>query len=268
MTYPPEKHAGLLELLRQGDAGYRQHLIRLAPQLTDVVALPHDWNNVTFPTFDALALWAMLKEYKPPRIIEVGSGRSTLIMLEARKRGYIESHITCIDPGDGGLNNATLDKGFFQECNQYIPKPVQEVDPALFAELNAGDLLFVDGSHICSYGSDVTYTFLEILPRLRPGVIVHIHDILWPFDYPVVWHQQGRGYNEHYLMGVLLLVDQGRRYKTWLPVRYLLSHGFEASLKDWTAAAKSVGMEFSGSSYLSQAFMGYQGTGFWMEVLQ
>lgn len=266
MSYPPEKQDLLLELLHRNDADYRQHLNRLAPQLTDVTTMTHVWNNNTFPTFDAMALWATLKEYKPPHIIEVGSGRSTMIMLEARKQGLIPSNITMIDP-IYGTHNQTLDRSFFQECDCYINAPVQETDPALFVELNAGDLLFVDGSHICSYGSDVPFTFLEILPRLKPGVIVHIHDILWPFDYPLVWHTQGRGYNEHYLMGVQMLVDQGRRYKILLPVRYLLSHGFEASLRDWTAAAKSVGMEFSGGSVQSKAFMGYQGTGFWMEVM-
>jgi predicted O-methyltransferase YrrM len=267
VTYPPEKQDLMLELLRRGDADYRQRLIQLAPQLTDVVTMPHVWGNDTFPTFDAMSLWANLKEFKPPRIIEIGSGRSTMIMLEARKRGLIQSHITCIDPGDGGLNNATLNKGFFQEVDRFIGEPVQNVDPALFVELNAGDLLFIDGSHICSYGSDVAYTFLEIYPRLKPGVIVHHHDILWPFDYPIVWHQQRRGYNEHYLMAAMLLADQGRRYKIWLPARYLLSHGFETSLRDWTAAAASVGMEFSGNAERSRAFMGYQGTGFWMEVI-
>ena len=266
MPYPPEKQDLLLELLHRNDATYHQHLNRLAPQLTDVVTMTHVWGNNTFPTFDALALWTTLKEYKPQRIVEVGSGRSTMIMLEARKRGLIQSHITCIDPDDH-RNNRTLSKGYWNECDKYIPAPVQTVDPELFAELNAGDLLFVDGSHICSYGSDVPFTFLEIYPRLKPGVIIHNHDILWPFDYPVVWHTQGRGYNEHYLMGVQMLADQGRRYKILLPVRYLLSQGFEASLRDWTAAAKSVGMEFSGSSEQSKAFMGYQGTGFWMEVL-
>jgi hypothetical protein len=227
--------------------------------------MSHQWGNVTFPTFDALAYWAILKTCKPPRILEVGSGRSTLITLEARKRGFIQSHLTVIDPGDG-INNLTLDHGFLKECDRYISTPVQTVDPALFKELQRGDLLFVDGSHICSYGSDVTFTFLEILPCLQPGVIVHIHDILWPFDYPAPWAP--RGYNEHYLMGVLLLADQGRRYKIWLPVRYLLSQpGFEESLQPWLAAAHSVGMEFSGSSQHSQSWMGYQGTSFWMEVM-
>lgn len=264
MAYPFEKHAGLLELLARGNNDYRQRLVQLSPQLTDVTSMAHQWVNATFPTFDALALWAMLKECKPPRIIEVGSGRSTLIMLEARKWGHIQSHITVIDPVDG-INNKTLDRSFYRECDKYVALPVQAIDPAAFTALSKGDMIFIDGSHVCSYGSDVTFSFLEILPRLRPGVIVHVHDILWPLDYPVQW--KSRGYNEHYLMGVMLLADQGRRYKVWLPVRYLLSHGFEESLKGWTAAAKSVKMEFSGSQQMSKDWMGYQGTGFWMEVV-
>lgn len=265
MIYPPEKQSALLELLARGDEHYRTRLTQLSSQLTDVTTMTHQWRNATFPTFDALAYWAVLKEYKPSHILEVGSGRSTLIALDARKRGHIRSHLTVIDPGDG-INNLTLDHGFLKECDKYISSPVQTVDPVIFTGLQRGDLLFVDGSHICSYGSDVTFTFLEILPRLQPGVIVQIHDIMWPFDYPAPWIP--RGYNEHYLMGLLLLVDQGRRYRIWLPARYLLSQpGVEESLRLWLTAAHAVGMEFSGSSQHSQSWMGYQGTSFWMEVV-
>lgn len=266
MEYPPEKQQLLSHLLAQGDGHYREMLGWLAPHLNDAKSMSHVWANKTLPTFDAMAYWAMLKEFQPHRIIEVGSGRSTLISLEARKRGFIESHITVIDPGDG-RNNLDLDHSFFNECESHVNAPVQTLDPDLFRGLKAGDLLFVDGSHICYRGSDVTYVFLEVLPRLNQGVIVHIHDIMWPFDYPLVWHQQRRGYTEHYLMAVMLLADAGRRYKIHLPVRYILSEpAFEKSLLPWSEAANSVGMELSGESWWSKAYMGYQGTGFWMEV--
>src|SRR5262249_1522191 len=85
-----------------------------------------------------------------------------------------------------------------------LPRNVQEVAPAVFEELERGDILFIDSSHVSKTYSDVNYLFFEILPRLRSGVYVHLHDVFYPFEYPKEWVYQGRGWNEAYLARAFL----------------------------------------------------------------
>ena len=130
---------------------------------------------------EAQALHSVLRHYKPGRVIEVGSGVSTFCMAEALDRNRKETaapwSLTCIEP---------YPRPALQEfCRgrpeiQLVRKPVQEAPPALFETLGPRDLLFIDSSHVAKVGSDVTHLVLEVLPRLREGVIVHVHDIYFP----------------------------------------------------------------------------------------
>lgn len=133
-----------------------------------------------YPAFDARTLYYMLREHKPRRYLEVGSGLSTYYATLARKRNAAEGaplKITCVEPYPfpalSSLDDFELVKGF-----------VQDVPVTTFEELEAGDVLFIDSSHSLKIDSDVAYLFLEVLPRVRPGVFVHIHDVPFPFNVP------------------------------------------------------------------------------------
>jgi predicted O-methyltransferase YrrM len=130
---------------------------------------------------EAQALHGVIRHYKPRRIIEVGSGVSSYCMLKALEKNKEEFgsdfKMTLIEPYASDELQA-LDQA------ELIQKPVQNVPFEVFGELTAGDLLFIDSSHTIKPGSDVNYLILEVLPRLRPGVIIHFHDIFLPYDYP------------------------------------------------------------------------------------
>jgi hypothetical protein len=117
----------------------------------------YHFNNGFFETYDAEVAYSFVRRYKPTRIIEIGAGFSTRILATALRANLEES---------------------------LIPACVQEVNLDLFSTLDRNDILFIDSSHVVGVGSDVVREYLEILPRLRPGVIVHIHDIFLPSDYP------------------------------------------------------------------------------------
>jgi len=134
-----------------------------------------------FGYIEAQCLHGVLRALKPRKICEVGSGVSTFCMLRAIARNEKEGHsakITCIEPNPSKFLNGIKNKKI-----DLIETPVQALDPEFFLCLNAGDLLFIDSTHAIKPGGDVIYLYLEVIPRLRPGVIVHIHDIYLPYLY-------------------------------------------------------------------------------------
>ena len=129
-----------------------------------------------FGYIEAQALHAMMRYLKPQRVIEVGSGISTHCIIEAIKLNESKSSITCIEPYPyEWLESST-------EIN-LISKPVQMVPLQVFNELDENDFLFIDSSHAVKSGGDVNYLVLEVLPRLKKGVVIHFHDIFFPYDY-------------------------------------------------------------------------------------
>jgi len=148
-----------------------------------------------FPSLDAAAAYALMRERKPQHVIEIGSGHSTRVLAKALG-GMGE--ILAIDPAPradiAGLPGV-----------QVVPTTVQTAPAELFDRLGRGDVLFIDSSHILMPGSDVDLVLNRVLPRLPAGVIIHIHDIFLPFDYPPVWGW--RAYNEQ--QGVLPLMATG-----------------------------------------------------------
>lgn len=149
-----------------------------------------DW----FPRLDAAAAYAVVRREKPRRIVEVGSGHSTRFMAQAVSDGRLSTRITCIDPAPRATL-ARLDV-------QHVPSLLRDADPSLFAALQPGDVLFIDSSHIAMPGTDVDRLFLDVLPRLVRGVLVHVHDVALPDAYPEAW--AWRAYNEQLLVGALL----------------------------------------------------------------
>ena len=150
-----------------------------------------DW----FPRLDAAALYVFVREAKPARIVEIGSGHSTRFMARAARDGGFSTEIVSIDPApraDIEGTGATV-----------IRRTVQDAGLATFSELGEGDILSIDSSHILMPGTDVDLLFNHVLPMLKRGVMVHVHDIFLPDDYPPEWAD--RHYNEQYLMATWLL---------------------------------------------------------------
>jgi hypothetical protein len=162
-------------------------------------------NNTTFESVDAEILYCMIRHFKPSRVIEVGSGFSTLVTAQAiqtnkeRHKDY-ECDFTTIDPHPSGV----IEQGM-PGSPTVIPRKVQEVPLDFFLTLEANDILFIDSSHMLKIGSDVHYEYLQLLPRIRKGVIVHIHDIFLPAEYPKKWvTEEFRFFNEQYLLQAFL----------------------------------------------------------------
>ena len=151
---------------------------------------------------DARVLYAMLRHCSPARVVEVGSGFSSALMLDARERMARSAALTFIEPYPERLNS--LLRPADRASARVIERRVQDVPISEFEALEAGDFLFIDSSHVSRIGSDVNYLFFEVLPALEPGVIVHVHDVLWPFEYPRKWLLEGRAWNEAYLLRAFL----------------------------------------------------------------
>lgn len=152
--------------------------------------------NNMFGVLDSAMLYAMVRCAKPHRIIEIGSGYSTLISIKAASQNPEPCEITCIEPYPRpSMSGLPI---------RLIKDRVQTVSLREFESLEPNDILFIDSSHVLKTGSDVTYEFLEILPRLKLGVIVHVHDIFFPEDYPVHWLKEQRFWNEQYALQLFL----------------------------------------------------------------
>ncbi|MEO8367045.1 MAG: class I SAM-dependent methyltransferase [Pseudoxanthomonas sp.] len=175
-------------------------------------------DNPQFGWLDAKALFVLLRAWRPTRVIEVGSGHSSLLMADVNQRFHGGNmHITCIEP---------YPETFLQEADcgidRLIQAKVQDVPLEEFDALAAGDVLFIDSSHVSKAGSDVNHLFFEVLPRLASGVRIHIHDVFLPFEYPRDWLlEQGRSWNEQYLLQALLMYNPvfailfGSSYSAW-----------------------------------------------------
>jgi hypothetical protein len=158
--------------------------------------------NGWFQREDAAFLYFMLNHLRPRHVVEIGSGHSSSLMLDYQEFSAPDLNLTCIDPEPSRLRSTLLagDESKFT----LLHKPVQDVDPSFFGMLKERDILFVDSSHVSKTGSDVNFIFFEVLPRLAPGVHIHIHDIYYPFEYPEEWVYEGWGWNEAYLLRAFL----------------------------------------------------------------
>src|SRR5439155_13307297 len=199
--------------------------------------MPH-WENDWLPDLDGLAIYAWLALSERNLYFEVGSGNSTKFARRAVKARNRRTQIVSIDPQP----RAEIDT----ICDEVIRSQLQAADINLFDRLGPGDVLFIDNSHYAFMGSDVTVLFFDILPRLKPGVLVGVHDFFLPEDYPPHWRK--RFYNEQYLLGCWLL-GGGRGMEIILPAWFasndmelsaiiapLYAGGGLAGLKPWGSA--------------------------------
>jgi len=190
--------------------------------------------NDLFSFCDGIVYYCMLRHLKPKRVIEIGSGFSSCILLDTNEL-FFDSNIRCtfIEPNPERLYSllgpTELDK------LQVVPRQLQDVELGCFSELSAGDILFVDSSHVSKTGSDVNMVLFEILPALPIGVHIHLHDVFYPFEYPREYVYRQWAWNEIYLLRAFLSYNRdflitifpsflerfhGERLKNALPLAY------------------------------------------------
>jgi predicted O-methyltransferase YrrM len=158
---------------------------------------PYHYHNGYFETVDAEIAYCMIRHCKPKRVVEIGTGYSTRVIAAALEKNLecdkIGGRLISVDP-----NPERFSRDGWKHLVEQVPVAVQDLDLEFFDTLENSDVLFIDSSHVVAVGSDVVREYLQILPRLRPGVLVHIHDIFLPSDYPrdvvtenlVFWSEQ------------------------------------------------------------------------------
>ena len=175
-----------------------------------------DIKNNFFGQADAEIYFQLIRYLKPKNILEIGSGHSTLIALEAIKKNYdvdgIKTFMTCIEPYENDwLNKVNV---------TILRETIENIDPKNYLNLESNDILFIDSSHMIRPQGDVLKIFAEILPNLPKGAIIHIHDIFTPKDYPEKWIvKENKFWNEQYLLEAL--IANSERYEVYLALNYL-----------------------------------------------
>lgn len=218
-----EPFAAMTAMLEQRMWAFRTLCDRLQPFLnpTDVqfdLADPTDevspfWNNTFFTGMDARAAYALVRSLAPARVVEIGSGNSTRFLRKAIRDGKLATRITCIDPAPRLAVKAVADE---IRTESIISTPLD-----YFSSLQPGDILFFDGSHLCFHDSDVTHFFMRVLPAVPRGVLVQVHDIFLPEEYPEDFDI--RYYSEQYMLAAFLYGNSN--WKPLLPIHYLYGQG-------------------------------------------
>jgi predicted O-methyltransferase YrrM len=161
------------------------------------------YENGAYSYSDAIFLYGMMRHAAPKRIVEVGSGHSSCVMLDTAEL-FLDGQVdfTFIEPYPKRL--LSLVRAADLDRVRILPQRVQDVALDPFLALERDDILFIDSSHVLKIGSDVHHLLTEVLPRLRPGVYVHVHDVFYPFEYPEEWIAEGRAWNESYALRAFL----------------------------------------------------------------
>lgn len=211
-----------LDLLSQ--FAYADELAGIAENPADAGEVEFFYKNPSFLYGDSEYLYSAIRHFKPEKIVEVGSGYSTLMAIKAIRANKVENpdyfcqHI-CIEPYEMKWLEST--------GVQVIRQRVEEVDASVFDGLRKNDILFIDSSHVIRSQGDVLFEYLELLPRLRSGVLVHIHDIFTPQDYPEDWVVgYVRQWNEQYLLEAFLSFNS--QFRVLGALRWLTKHHFAA----------------------------------------
>jgi hypothetical protein len=202
-----------------------------------------DWlyylDNPAYAYADGVTLYAMLRHHRPRRVIEVGSGFSSCAILDTRRRFLADGlELTLIEPHPQLLQSRIGEST--SGCRLLVDR-VQDVDPSVFETLESGDFLVIDSTHVAKLSSDVLHLLFEVLPALQHGVLVHFHDIFWPFDYPARWIREGRAWNEAYLLRAFL------QYNTTFEIVYFYSF-LEALHRDRIASRMPLCLKRSGAN--------------------
>lgn len=215
-------HPQLNAIVDANRAEYAAHLqsfLKYDQEYFSIAKMDHEpseieptWNNDFLPGLDIVALYGILRDTNPKKYIEIGSGNSTKVARKAIVDGGLQTEITSIDP----YPRAQIDALAHVVIREQIENMT---DYQAIYDLEEGDVLFIDNSHRCLPNSDVTVCFLELLPRLKKGVLVHVHDIYIPYDYPQFMCD--RAYSEQYVLAAFLLANP-EKYQPVLP-NYFIS---------------------------------------------
>jgi hypothetical protein len=232
-TNPDFIYSEVLERITEQDALYDDLIGRMRqPIAVATGAIQRDatdgrepfWSNRYFQGNDATTAWALTALTRPARIVEIGSGNSTKFFRHSIQFNGLDTRLICIDPAPRTEISAIADEIHY--------KPVQHVSPEVFNALRPGDMLFFDGSHLVVQGSDTQFVFLEILPKLPKGVLVHIHDVNLPCEYRPFYNS--RLYGEQYMLAALLIFSND--WKPVFPV-YWLEQTRQLPVKDHPGAS-------------------------------
>jgi hypothetical protein len=179
----------------------------------------------------------MINYFKPTRIIEIGSGFSSAVMLDTNQLFFNNQiDLTFIDPYPERLYSLMIE--YDKKQTTVIETDVQLIPVDVFRKLKAGDILFVDSTHVTKTGSDVNYILFEILPILESGVLIHFHDVFYPFEYPKEWVYKGFNWNEDYILKAFLMYND--KFEIILFSEYLHKH-HKDSFKDLPLSYKNTG---------------------------
>lgn len=214
----PEEQFALLQNLSfsYGKLPFKDHLGE-----TD---LRYYYDNQYFSYSDAIFLSCLMLEKKPKRIIEIGSGYSSSVMLDINNCFFHNNiALTFVEPYPEERLLSLVKEG---DNYTLIRSFVQDLPLDVFDQLEENDILFIDSSHVTKTYSDVNHLLFKVLPRLKKGVIIHVHDIFYPFEYPKEWVYQDRAWNEAYLLRAFL--QYNKAFKIILFTSYL-----EYSHKEW-----------------------------------
>lgn len=247
-------HPELYETINRNRSEYKRILksfLNYIPQLQQIKDAKEEknenlpvWNNKFLPGLDIVSIYGIIAEHKPKRYIEIGSGNSTKVARKSIQDNGLQTEIISIDP----FPRAQID----HLADKVIRQPFENLTDNSFIvdSLEANDILFIDNSHRVFPNSDGMICFLELLPRLKKGVIVHIHDIYLPYDYPQFMCD--RFYNEQYVLAAFVLANPSR-YRTLLP-NYFVSEDAELAdvLSPFWNLPQMAGVERHGGSYWLQ----------------
>jgi len=237
-THPP--HQGLIELFNKNRTEYQKKFLKLAdlkPFLSKInQEFSHNnpgepgWIGGPINAIDSALIYYFMTSLKPKVYLEIGSGVTTLFAARAKRDQGLATRIISIDPEPRAAVDAV--------CDQVIREGLEVTDLAVFSSLTEGDIVFMDGSHRSFMNSDVTVFMLDVLPQLKPGVVIHFHDILLPHDYPDMfsdWY-----WNEQYILAAYLLAA-GDKVKILMPSAFMsyspeLKEAISPILEDWSAS--------------------------------
>jgi hypothetical protein len=194
---------GQLALLREFAAYYPEMPF---PEKATVGRRFH-FSNPSYGCYDAFVLYCMMRRLRPSRIIEVGCGYSSAALLDLNDVLFAgRLALTFIDPDLARFRGLLLPGD--KDSLNLIEKRIQDVPVSTFETLDANDILFIDTSHVSKVGSDVNHLFFKVLPALKPGVYVHIHDVTGDLEYPRQWFDEGRAWNELYVLRAFLMYNR------------------------------------------------------------
>lgn len=218
---------------------YTEQLHAIRKRTDETNPLLPAWNNNFLPGLDIAALYMYIAERKPKKYMEVGSGNSTLVAAAAKNQYSTDTEIISIDP----YPRADID----QVSQRIVRRPFEQVGTEWADELEAGDILFIDNSHRALPNSDATVFFLEWLPRLKEGVIVQVHDIYLPWDYPQDMCE--RGYSEQYVLAAMVMSNP-ERYRPIFPAFWITQQpDLQATLAPLWENKNLHGVERHGGSF-------------------